>query len=58
MDDYGYYDDDWSYEKEDLFEGRGYRAEKFKEALDLLLENYHSLSVEEIDYIIEIAKRY
>lgn len=44
--------------KEDLFEGRGYRAEKFESALDVLLKNYHSLSTEEIDYITEIAKRY
>lgn len=45
-------------EEDSLSIGRGYRAEKFKEALNLLLENYHSLSTEEIDYIIEIAKRY
>jgi hypothetical protein len=38
--------------------GRGYDAYEFEQAVDKLTLNYHSLSKEQIDIIINLAKRF
>lgn len=37
-------------------DNRGYRKEAFNKALDYFEENYHSLSLEDIDLIISMSK--